>query len=209
MQRNGEFLEFGVKNGLTVILAHGAGAPMGSPFMVYLAKAISEAGFHVVLFNFDYMQRAVREQRRFPPDRPNKLLEKWQQVIETYNDQPLVIGGKYMGMRMASMLIAGNPGVAKGLVCLGYPFHPPGRPEVLRVDHLGQISVPTLVGQGERDALGNRETVEGMGFPDNFKFEWLPDGDHSFKPRVKSGLTEAQNLGQAANAVIGFLSGLK
>ncbi len=207
MERNGEYLVFGGEKRLTLILAHGAGAPMGSSFMVFMANKISEAGFRVVLFNFDYMKRAVLEKRRFPPERPEKLLAKWQQVISDFQDGPLVLGGKSMGGRMASMLLAENSDLAKGLVCLGYPFHPPGRPAVLRVAHLDRVNCPTLICQGERDALGNKGEIEGMTFPENFEFFWLPDGDHSLKPRVKSGLTEVQNLTGAAEKIINFLSG--
>lgn len=205
MERIGEYLVFGREKRLTLILAHGAGAPMGSPFMVFMANKISEAGFRVVLFNFDYMKRTVTEKRRFPPDRPDKLLAKWQQVISDFQDGPLVLGGKSMGGRMASMLLAQNAELARGLVCLGYPFHPPGRPEVLRVAHLEQVSCPALICQGERDALGNREELQRMTFPENFEFFWLPDGDHSLKPRVKSGFTEVQNLTLAVEKITGFL----
>ncbi|MEE8295470.1 MAG: alpha/beta fold hydrolase [Sphingomonadales bacterium] len=208
MERIGEYLVFGGENRLTLILAHGAGAPMGSPFMGFMAKTISEAGFRVVLFNFDYMKRAVAEKRRLPPDRPEKLLAKWQQVIGEFQDVPLVLGGKSMGGRMASMLLSESPDLAKGLVCLGYPFHPPGRPEVLRVAHLEQVSCPALICQGERDALGNKAEIEKMSFPANFEFFWLPDGDHSLKPRVKSGFTEVENLTKAASKITEFLENL-
>lgn len=208
MERIGEFLVFGGEKRLTLILAHGAGAPMGSPFMVFMADKISEAGFRVVLFNFDYMKRAVAEKRRFPPDRPEKLLSKWQQVISEFQDSRLVLGGKSMGGRIASMLLAERPELAKGLVCLGYPFHPPGRPEVLRVAHLERVGCPALICQGERDALGNRHEIQGMAFPENFEFFWLPDGDHSLKPRVKSGFTEEENLTSAASKIVEFLETL-
>lgn len=208
MEQIGEFLVFGGEKRLTLILAHGAGAPMGSAFMVFMAGKISEAGFRVVLFEFDYMKRARLEGRRFPPDRPEKLLAKWQQVIGEFQDGPLVLGGKSMGGRMASMLLAESPDLAKGLVCLGYPFHPPGRPEVLRVAHLERVACPALICQGERDALGNKAEIQGMAFPANFEFFWLPDGDHSLKPRVKSGFTEVENLNNAASKIVGFLESL-
>jgi len=209
MKHFGEFLVFGEEGRLTLFLAHGAGAPMGSPFMIFMAKAISAAGFRVILFNFDYMSRARQEGRRFPPDRPEVLLGKWQKVLAAFPKEPRVIGGKSMGGRMASVLLANQPGVAKGLVCLGYPFHPPGKPENLRVDHLQNVQCPALICQGERDTLGNREEIEAMTFPENFEFFWLADGDHSFKPRVQSGLTEVQNCTAAADHIIGFLKKFK
>lgn len=205
MKQIGEFLVFGEDAAPTLILAHGAGAPMGSPFMVFFAKNISEAGFRVVLFNFDYMKRSRLEGRRFPPDRPEKLLAKWQQVIAAFQGGPLAIGGKSMGGRMASMVGAQNPNLVQGLVCLGYPFHPPGRPEVLRVGHLSEVKCPALICQGERDALGEKAEIEAMSFHENFEFFWLPDGDHSLKPRVSSGLTEIGNLTLAAEKICGFL----
>ncbi len=206
MKQIGDFLVFGEQHHQTLILAHGAGAPMGSPFMVFMAKNIAADGFRVVLFNFDYMKRARLEGRRFPPDRPDKLWAKWLQVIGQFPKTPLAVGGKSMGGRIASMLLAQNPNLARGLVCLGYPFHPPGRPEVLRVAHLEKVSCPALICQGERDALGGKPEVEKMEFPDNFEFFWLSDGDHSLKPRVQSGLTEVENLTQAAKKVSGFLT---
>jgi len=115
----------------------------------------------------------------------------------------LFIGGKSMGGRMASVLAADLN--VRGLVCLGYPFHPAGKPDRLRVEHFYDISVPTLIVQGERDALGNREEVAGYDLPAAFQFDWLPDGDHDFKPRVRSGYTHEQNLERAVAKVVDFI----
>lgn len=208
MKQIGEYLVFEGGRQPTLILAHGAGAPMNSPFMLFMANHISQAGFNVVLFEFEYMKRARREGRRLPPDRPEILVSAWQKVLTAFGNNSLVIGGKSMGGRIASMLLAQNPGIAKALVCLGYPFHPPGKSENLRVAHLESIENPVLVCQGERDPLGNREEIEAMTFPETFEFFWLPDGDHSFKPRVKSGLTEKQNLEKAVEKITAFLGAL-
>ena len=95
-----------------------------------------------------------------------------------------------------------------GLVCLGYPFHAPGRPDRLRIGHFSDINIPVLICQGERDAFGRRPEVEGYGLPPTIRWGWFPDGDHGFKPRKSSGFTEAENLRTAAEAVIAFITGL-
>lgn len=209
MKQIGEYLVFEGGRHPTLILAHGAGAPMNSPFMLFMANQISRAGFNVVLFEFEYMKKARREARRLPPDRPEVLAAAWKKVLSAFGNNPLIIGGKSMGGRIASMLLAQNPGIARGLVCLGYPFHPPGKSESLRVAHLENISNPVLICQGERDPLGSKEEIEAMTFPQNFEFFWLPDGDHSFKPRVKSGLTEKENLEKTVEKITAFLAAVK
>jgi len=119
---------------------------------------------------------------------------------------PPVLGGKSMGGRMAS-LIADQTGAA-GLVCLGYPFHPPGRPERLRTEHLAMLRTPTLICQGERDPFGRPDEVARYDLSHAIRLAWIPDGDHSFKPRKRSGRTWEANLDLAAAEVLGFLNGL-
>ena len=209
MEVRGEFLISGSEESpLRLILAHGAGAPMNAPFMIQMADKIAAAGFQVVLFEFDYMKRMRTEQKRRPPDRPEKLLARWRQVIDQWGGKPLVLGGKSMGGRIASVLLANDPALAVGLVCLGYPFHPPARPEVLRIEHLYNLKVPTLICQGERDPFGGPEEVAKMALPENIEVHWLADGGHGFKPRVASGLTEEGNITSAAEQVCRFLKGL-
>ena len=118
-----------------------------------------------------------------------------------------VIGGKSMGGRIAS-LVADEVGV-RGLVCLGYPFHPPGRPTRTRTQHLEQLETPTLIVQGTRDALGTAEDVAGYELSPKIRVHWLRDGDHSFKPRKKSGRTNQQNLNEAVESIAAFLDGLR
>lgn len=103
---------------------------------------------------------------------------------------------------MASM-IADDAGV-DGLLCLGYPFHPAGKPERLRVEHLGSLQTPTLIVQGERDALGNRQEVSTYALSPAIAVTWMADGDHGLKPRKASGRTEAENIDDAVNAVAAF-----
>ena len=191
---------------LTIVLAHGAGAPMDSPFMEIVAEGIAACGYRVARFEFPYMAARRETGNKRPPDRAPVLVETWQTVIADLGAADLVVGGKSMGGRIVSM-IADESGV-RGLVCLGYPFHPPGKPEKTRVDHLAGLTTPALFCQGERDALGSRADVADYKLSPAIRFHWLPDGDHSFKPRKASGRTEAQNLASAVNAVAGFLDDL-
>lgn len=175
----------------TVALAHGAGAPMDTPFMNYFAEQLADRGFRVVRFEFPYMAAKRETGKSKPPDREPVLRETWLQVIKKLGVDHLIIGGKSMGGRIAS-LIADEAGVA-GLVCLGYPFHPIGQPNKLRIDHLRTIETPTLIIQGERDSFGDRTEVMKYKLPRRVKVKWLKDGDHSFKPRKSTGVTEEEN----------------
>jgi predicted alpha/beta-hydrolase family hydrolase len=114
-----------------------------------------------------------------------------------------VIGGKSMGGRIASMM-ADELGV-RGLVCLGYPFHAPGKPERVRADHLKAIKTPTLIVQGERDPFGTRDDIAGYALGRKVELRFLGDGEHSFKPRKKSGRCEEQNLAEAVDVVSAFM----
>ncbi|MDX1483938.1 MAG: alpha/beta family hydrolase [Alphaproteobacteria bacterium] len=189
---------------LTLALAHGAGAPMDHPFMETVARGVAAAGFRVVRFEFPYMARRRADGRKCPPDREPVLREAFAEVTDRLGRGRLVIGGKSMGGRIASMMADGL-GV-RGLVCLGYPFHAPGRPERVRADHLRDIKTPTLIVQGERDPFGTREEIAGYTLGRNVEVHLLPDGEHSFKPRKKSGHTEAGNLAEAVATVAAFLA---
>ena len=187
-----------------LILAHGAGAPMDSEFMNSVAQNVGEQGFRVLRFEFPYMvQRRLQNSRR-PPDRQPILLQTWLELIERYRDsRPLVIGGKSMGGRMASMVA--DQAKVSGLACLGYPFHPPGKPEKLRTAHLEHLTTPTLILQGTRDPFGNRDEVARYALSKAIKMFWLEDGDHSFKPRKKSGRTLQQNMAETTKALVTFM----
>jgi uncharacterized protein len=189
----------------TVVLAHGAGAPMDSPFLEHVAAGLAARGLRVVRFEFPYMH-ARRADRRPPPDRELVLLDRWRAVLAELGGRPPVIGGKSLGGRMASLL-ADEVG-ARALVCLGYPFHPPGKPQRLRVAHLESLRTPTLVVQGTRDALGSREEVASYRLSRSIRVHWVGDGDHSLKPRARSGRSERQNLDEAVDAVAQFVGGL-
>jgi predicted alpha/beta-hydrolase family hydrolase len=188
----------------TLVLAHGAGAPMDSPFMERIAGGVGAAGFRVVRFEFPYMHRRRRDGKRRPPDRTPVLEQAWRVVVEEIGGgMSTVIGGKSLGGRIASR-VADELGV-EGLVCLGYPFHPPGRPERLRTAHLVSLRTPALIVQGTRDPFGGPEEVDGYGLSDGIRVRWIEDGDHSLKPRRASGRTEEGNLAEAVEAVVGFL----
>lgn len=186
------------------VLAHGAGAPMDSPTMEAIATEVAAAGIRVVRFEFPYMRQRRSSGRRRPPDRQAVLLKTWHEVIDALGGaERLVIGGRSMGGRMAS-LIADAVG-ARGLVCLGYPFHPPGKPEKLRTEHLAALHTPTLIVQGERDAFGSKAEVGGYALSDAIRVHWLADGDHSFVPRKRSGHTTADHLAEAAAVTADFI----
>jgi uncharacterized protein len=115
----------------------------------------------------------------------------------------LFIGGKSLGGRIAS-LIADEVGAA-GLICLGYPFHPPGRPERLRTVHLAGLGTPTLICQGTRDPFGRPEEVADYPMSPAIRFMWVPDGEHSFRPTKASDRTWEANLDLAAGEVLAFV----
>jgi predicted alpha/beta-hydrolase family hydrolase len=192
---------------LTLVLAHGAGAPMVSPFLNTVARGLAQGGVRVARFEFPYMHARRQGGRRGAPDRGPVLEEAWLDAIASLGGGArLAIGGKSLGGRIASM-VADRAGV-RGLVCLGYPFHPPGKPERLRTKHLEDLRTPTLIVQGTRDIFGNREDVAGYRLSEAIRIAWIEDGDHSLKPRASSGRTESQNLGEAISRVQEFLSGL-
>jgi predicted alpha/beta-hydrolase family hydrolase len=190
----------------TVALAHGAGAGMDTPFMSAFAVGLAGHGIRVARFEFPYMAAHRRSGKRGPPDREPVLREAWLKVVAKLGPKGLVIGGKSMGGRIAS-LVADEAGV-NGLVCLGYPFHPVGKPDRLRVEHLRTIDTPTLILQGERDTFGTRDEVGTYTLSPAIRVKWLTDGDHSFKPRKSSGRTEQQNWEEAIGEIVAFLTPL-
>ncbi len=188
----------------TVILAHGAGAPMDAPFMDEVAHGLVGAGHRVVRFEFPYMAQRRQTGKRRPPNPQRLLLATWREVHAAFPARRVAIGGKSMGGRMASLL-ADDLDVG-ALVCLGYPFHPAKKPEKLRTEHLAALRTPTLIVQGKRDALGRRDEVAGYDLSDAIELRWLEDGDHSLVPRKRSGFTAAGHLVSAVEAIDAFLA---
>ncbi|AGS24680.1 alpha/beta fold hydrolase [Rhizobium etli] len=188
---------------VTVLLAHGAGAPMDSVSMTAAADALAGVGFRVVRFEFSYMA-ARRTGVRKPPPRAETLNPEYEAAIAALDaGGPLIIGGKSMGGRVASMVADGlyDRGKIAGLICLGYPFHPPGQPGKLRTGHLKRLKTPTLICQGTRDEFGTKDEVPGYDLSDRIEILWLEDGDHDLKPRKKiSGFAAADHLATMAKA---------
>ncbi len=189
-----------------LILAHGAGAAMDSPFMQGMAQRLAARGITLLRFEFAYMAARRVDGRKRPPNPQAQLLEQWRAVYAQVRQEvagPLAIGGKSMGGRMASLL-ADELG-ADALICLGYPFHAIGKADKPRVAHLANLRTPTLIVQGERDAMGDRQTVAGYSLSAMIELFWLTAADHDLKPLKASGFTHEQHLDSAADAVAAFL----
>lgn len=188
----------------TILLAHGAGAPMDSASMTAAAKALAEVGFRVARFEFGYMA-ARRDGQRKPPPRAETVIPEYGAAVDALGATgPLIIGGKSMGGRVASMAAdeLHAAGRIAGLLCLGYPFHPPGKPTQLRTAHLAGLKTPALICQGTRDEFGTRDEVAGYALSNRIELLWLEDGDHDLKPRKSvSGFTAADHLRTVAAAV--------
>ena len=192
----------------TFLFAHGAGAAMDSAFMNRFAEGVAASGVRVVRFEFPYMQRRRESGKRGAPDSPQVLTQSFRDEIDRASGgSRVVIGGKSMGGRIASMIA--DDAAVLGLVCLGYPFHPPGQPDRTRTKHLEKLRTPTLIIQGTRDSFGSPEDVRRYKLSPVIRIEWMHDGDHSFKPRARSGRTEADNLRAAIAMVNDFIAALK
>lgn len=198
------------------VFAHGAGASMDSDFMALVANGLAEQGVRVARFNFPYMQQRVDSGSRRPPERAPKLIVQFKELLENINE-PCVIGGKSMGGRMASLLAAelssedlieidlNKRAKIKGVACLGFPFHPTGKPEKLRIEHFPMVDFPQLIIQGMRDTLGSNEDVKSYNLPSSIEWLWLEDGDHNLKPRVKSGFTHSEHLHKSIDELATFI----
>ena len=190
----------------TLLLAHGAGAPMDSEFMNSLSSALGEAGVQVLRFEFPYMTLRRQQGGKRPPNPMPVLLDSFREHYKQAREQavgPLFIGGKSMGGRVASLLA--DELSPAGLMCFGYPFHPPGKPERLRTEHLLQLQTPTLILQGTRDPFGKKAEVDMYALSEQLRIHWLESGDHDFKPLKSSGLTQQQLIAQAAQAATLFM----
>lgn len=191
------------------VLAHGAGALMTSPFLRKMSELLAARGLATARFEFAYMA-ARREGVRKPPPRAERLVPEYVKVVDRLSAEApgrrLVIGGKSMGGRVASLTAdeLHRDGRIAALACLGYPFHPPNRPSELRTAHLAGLVCPTLIVQGERDPFGSRGEVEGYALSPAIRIAWIGDGDHDFGPRGGSGFTRKGNLAAAADAIASF-----
>jgi predicted alpha/beta-hydrolase family hydrolase len=205
----GNLLITGPAAAATLVLAHGAGAPMDSRFMNDIAALLAARGVRVARFEFAYMAARRSGAGRKPPPRAETVTGEYRDLVSGLAEgRPLFIGGKSMGGRVASMIADElfAAGRIAGLVCLGYPFHPPASPAKLRTAHLETLQAPALICQGTRDPFGTREEVAGYPLAPSIRLHWLADGDHDFRPRRESGVTAKQNLASAADVIAGWMT---
>ena len=194
----------------TLLLAPGAGAPATSAWMDALCAVLAEAGIRALRFDFDYMAARQRTGSRRPPPKAEALMAEYEAAIVAAEGLgvcgQLLIGGKSLGGRVASLVAQTlfDSGRIAGLVCLGYPFHPPKQPEKLRTAHLLDLTCPSLIVQGERDPFGGPEEVAGYGLSDAIHVHWARDGDHDLSPRRSSGATLDGNLAEAVGEIVRF-----
>lgn len=187
---------------VTVLLAHGAGAPMDSASMNRMTTALAKVGLRIARFEFDYMASRRNSGARRPPPRAEALKTEYLAAVDALQSNgQIVIGGKSMGGRVASMIadpLHASSRVA-GLLCLGYPFHPVGKPDQLRTAQLATMQTPTLIVQGTRDPFGTRDEVAAYKLSKTVEIFWLEDGDHDLAPRkTVSGFTTADHLATMA-----------
>ncbi|MNM25577.1 Alpha/beta hydrolase family protein [compost metagenome] len=181
---------------------------MDHAFLAELSRLLAGPDIEVVRFNFPYMSKRALDGKRRPPDRQPVLLAHWREMVRAFAHPRLFLAGKSMGGRMAAELYheGGDEMNAAGLLILGYPFHPPASPDRWRGEVLKQITTPTLLLQGERDTFGSRAELADFPFSPAVSVHWLTDGDHGFKPRKASGVSEQENLREAAERIKGFIA---
>ncbi len=198
-----EFLLNGDEKGrTTILLAHGSGAPMDTPWMNMVAERLADQSFRVARFEFSYMAARRTGASKRPPAKADIYAPEFLSAIDALScDGPLIIGGKSMGGRVASLIAQDlyDAGQINGLLCLGFPFHPPKKPDNRRGENLSDITCPTLICQGTRDPFGTREEVETYALSDAVTLHWLEDGDHDLKPRKRvTGKTLEDHLAKVA-----------
>jgi predicted alpha/beta-hydrolase family hydrolase len=193
---------------VTLLLAHGAGAPQTHPWMVGAARALAQRRINVVTFNFLYA-----EAKRKAPDRNDVLESTWRAAIDTVRDsksevpaQRLLLGGKSMGGRIATQVAASGEVDVDGLVLLGYPLHPPGKPDQLRASHLPRVRAPMLFVQGSRDAFGTPAELAPIveSLPSRSRLFVVEGGDHSLALPKSTGETFATVMARVCDEVVRF-----
>ncbi len=195
---------------ITLILAHGAGAPADSPFMEVLADALKNEGITTVRFEFPYMQKRRIDGKKRPPDRQPVLLEHFSRLVDEIRGEiaegaRLLVGGKSMGGRMASILASQREGI-DGVVCFGFPFHPPGKPDKWRTGHFQELKSPTLILQGTRDPFGKPDEMVGHEEAlERIRLRWLEGGNHDFQPLKSQQLSRDDLIARAARETRGFI----
>jgi predicted alpha/beta-hydrolase family hydrolase len=192
-----------------VLLAHGAGADMHAAALTTVADALATAKIPSLRFNFPYKAAGRRG-----PDRPPVLEAAVRDAVQELAARAkvpvdrIVLGGRSMGGRIGSMVAAQDG--ALGVALLGYPLHPPGKADRLRVEHFAKLTMPVLFASGTRDAFGTPEELEryAKNITGRVTFHWIDTGDHGFKPLKSSGLTPAAALAGVAEAVVDFVASL-
>jgi hypothetical protein len=186
---------------------------MDHTWMNAITALLVERRVSVARFEFSFMASVREGGKRRPAPRGEKLVPEYMAAARSIgevvaDDLPLFIGGKSLGGRVASLVAAAElfaAGQISGVVCFGYPFHPPKKPEKLRTSHLAQFDCPMLIVQGTRDALGSKAEIEGYALDERIRITWCEDGDHDLKPRKSSGETLDGHLAKAADAVRTFV----
>ena len=207
----------GVECGFGLIFAHGAGAGKDHDFMETVAQALCNTGIAVIRFNFPYMDTIKITGKRRPPDKMDVLINCFKDNLtaaETvYPSIAWSLAGKSLGGRVATHLLADSDATIdsvtkqkRSAICFGYPFHPPQKPETLRVENLNAIDNELLILQGTRDIFGTSEEVKNYSLNANVNIIWLEDGDHDLQPRKRSGYTFEQHLVEMINGAHEFLN---
>lgn len=193
----------------TIIFAHGAGMAMDHEYMQRFSLLLSQRGFKVIRFEFLYMQHRRETGKQKFPDKIDVLIECFKEVIDNCrsdiieSNKPLYLLGKSLGGRIATLIANELEPLVylQGVFVLGYPFHPIGKPSVLRTAHLHDQKVEVSIFQGERDKFGSKDEVLEYQSALDVTLYWLEDGDHDLKPRVKSGFTQLQHLSKIADII--------
>jgi uncharacterized protein len=195
------------KDAPLLVLAHGAGAGERHPFMVTMANGLAERGVEVVTFEFPYM----REKRKVP-DKAPVLEAAFRDVVAESGGQSrkLFIGGKSMGGRIATHLAAQRLDGLRGVVALGYPLHPPGKPDQPRVAHLTDIRVPMLIVQGERDSFGTPAELRPViaTLPSRVTLHVVAQGNHSLGVPRSAGVSQKDVYASVLDTIASWIQSL-
>ncbi len=190
----------------TIILAHSSGAPMNSEFMNYFSKNLSKLGFFCVRFQFPYMTKQIIEGKKSFPDKFDVLKKSWLIAINHVNKKDVIIGGKSMGGRIATLIA--NEVKPKGVIVLGYPFFNSRGTNENRLKHLENINTPTLICQGENDNLGKRCEVEKLHLSKKINIHWIESANHSLIPPKRTGKTMNQCWDRCIVSIKYFINSL-
>ena len=184
---------------------------MDSPFMDQLANALDREGIASVRFEFPYMEKRREDGKKRPPDRQPVLLKSFREAVAQVrshvgDDCKVLVGGKSMGGRMASLLACETEPAVDGVACFGYPFHAPGKLDKWRIDHFSELTCPLLIVQGTRDPFGKAVEVQQKGIMEGLsQLTWLEGGNHDFQPLKKQPESRDELINQAASVTRFFI----